>query len=104
MPTPKGHRVIGIKHTLKELREGHGLLIRGIAYPEEAAVHIKSRGAARVQRNVNRTLRLVAQAMKTGKLPPSLATGVMGVRVGNETILIEIDVPEAIRALAKRRR
>lgn len=104
MPTPSGYRVIGIRHALRRLREGHGLVGEGIMFPDEAATNIKSRAVVRVQRNVNRTLRLVARAIETGEMPEALRTGIISVRVGNESFLTEIEVPEAIRALGRRRR
>ncbi len=99
----QGHRVIGIRHFAKELRE-EGLLAPRQYYPNQAATHIKQRGAARVQRWVNRIMADVASAISSGKISKRLRNGEIAVRVGDELISVPIDVPPEIQALKKKGR
>jgi hypothetical protein len=101
MPTAAGHRVIGIKYFAKGLRMD-GLLAPGQYFPDEAVDRRRDRGAARVQRWVNRILRDVATAMRSQKLSQRLRNGEIQVRVGNETVPVKIEVPTVVLALQKK--
>src|SRR5882724_6569673 len=104
MPTTAaGHRVIGIRHFARSLRT-EGLIAPRQYYPSQAANHIRRRGAARVQRWVNRILEDVSKAMKTGKLSRRLRDAEIVVRVGNDLVPVSIDVPEAVAALERKRK
>src|SRR5262249_2613074 len=98
--SPRGQRVIGIRHGCKVLRE-EGLIPEGVFFPAEAAEAIRQRGGRRAMRWYLRGLADLAQYQRTGRLPRRLRDRAIRVRVGTEVVEIRLDEGAVARVLRR---